>query len=320
MANKRLEYRKFQNRESKNKVPKHKAPKPSSPMHQNKKLTKLEKREERKAWLFLLPSLAGILVFVMIPFADVIRRSFCEAMSDKFVGISNYKLVITNGAFRLAVKNTVKFIGICIPLLLILSLILALLLYRQKRLEGFLKTSFLLPMAVPVASIVILWKLIFHEKGLLNVLLFHLGIGTIDFMNSDKAFWVLVFTYLWKNMGYDMILWLTGLNDISISLYEAASVDGAGALAKFHYITLPKLVPTMFMIGVLSFINSFKVFREAYLIAGDYPDNSIYMLQHIFSNWFVSLDIQKMSAAAVLLILVFLSLILSFIRFDREEE
>ena len=119
-------------------------------------------------------------------------------------------------------------------------------------------------------------------------------------------------------MGYDMILWLTGLNDIPVSLYEAADIDGAGAFAKFRRITLPMLVPTMLMIGVLSFINSFKVFREAYLVAGDYPDNSIYMLQHVFSNWFVSLDIQKMSAAAVLLIAVFLGVILPFIRFGRE--
>lgn len=282
--------------------------------------SKLEKREERKAWLFLLPSLTGIFIFVLFPFVDVIRRSFCEAMSAKFVGVTNYKTVLENTAFRLAVKNTAKFIGVCIPLLLIFSLVLALLLYHGKRQEGFFKTSFLLPMAMPVASIVILWKLLFHKAGILNLLLVHLGMEKIDFLNSDKAFIVLVFTYLWKNVGYDMILWLTGLNDISISLYEAASVDGAGAMAKFRYITLPKLVPTVFMISVLAFINSFKVFREAYLIAGDYPDSSIYMLQHVFSNWFVALDIQKMSAAAVLMVLVFLGLVFVVIRLDREEE
>jgi multiple sugar transport system permease protein len=204
--------------------------------------------------------------------------------------------------------------------LLFFSLILALLLYHGKRQEGFFKTSFLLPMAMPVASIVILWKQLFHKNGLLNLLLVHLGMERIDFLNSDKAFMVLVFTYLWKNVGYNMILWLTGLNDISLSLYEAASVDGAGTLAKFRYITLPRLVPTVFMISVLAFINSFKVFREAYLIAGDYPDSSIYMLQHVFSNWFVALDIQKMSAGAVLMVLVFLGVVLLVIRLDSEGE
>lgn len=282
--------------------------------------SKQAKKEARKAWLFLLPSLLGIFVFILLPFADVIRRSFCEAMSAKFVGLDNFKTVIENSAFRLAVKNTVKFIGICISLLLLLSLILALLLYHQRKHERFFKTSFLLPMAVSVASIVILWKLLFHQNGLLNLLLNHFGVEKIDFINSGKAFYILIFSYLWRNMGYDMILWLTGLNGISVSLYEAASVDGAGAWDKFRYITLPKLVPTIFMVGILSFINSFKVFREAYLIAGDYPHKSIYMLQHILSNWFIAMDIQKMSAAAVILVIVFLLIILLFIKLDVEEE
>lgn len=282
--------------------------------------SKLAKKEARKAWLFLFPSLLGIVTFVLVPFADVIRRSFCEAMRTKFVGLANYKIVIENKAFGLAVNNTIRFIGICIPLLLILSLLLAMLLYRQKKYNRFFKTSFLLPMAIPVGSIVILWKLLFHENGLLNLLLVQNGMHKIDFINSDKAFIILVFTYIWKNIGYDMILWLTGLNGISASLYESASVDGAGAWNKFRYITFPQLLPMIFMIGVLSFINSFKVFREAYLIAGDYPHKSIYMLQHVLSNWFVALDIQKMSAAAVLMVLVFLIVLLLFIKLDREEE
>lgn len=282
--------------------------------------SRLRRREAGKAWLFLLPSLLGICVFVLIPFADVIRRSFCEAMNAKFVGLANFQTVLGNGAFRLAVKNTVRFIGVCIPLLMIFSLILALLLYHQKKYERFFKTSFLLPMAIPVASIVILWKLFFHKNGLLNLILGHFGVHSIDFINSEMAFVILVFSYLWKNTGYDMILWLTGLNGISVSLYEAASVDGAGAYQKFRYITLPKLVPMFYMIGILSFINSFKVFREAYLIAGDYPDKSIYMLQHVLSNWFVALDIQKMSAAAVLMILVFLIISVLFLKFYKEED
>ena len=282
--------------------------------------SKLVIKEARKAWLFLLPSLLGIFVFILLPFADVIRRSFCEAMSAKFVGLDNFKTVIENSAFGLAVKNTVKFISICIPLLLLLSLILALMLYHQRKHERFFKTSFLLPMAIPVASIVILWKMLFHQNGFLNLLIKHFGVEKINFMNSGKAFYILIFSYLWKNMGYDMILWLTGLNGISVSLYEAASVDGAGAWDKFRYITLPMLVPTIFVVGILSFINSFKVFREAYLIAGDYPNKSIYMLQHVLSNWFVAMDIQKMSAAAVILVIVFLLIILLFIKLDVEEE
>jgi multiple sugar transport system permease protein len=286
----------------------------------DKKLRRRKVSEAGKAWLFLLPSFLGVVFFVLLPFADVIRRSFCEAMSSRFVGLSNYRLVLHNAAFLLAVKNTGRFLLTCIPLLLAVSFILSLLLYYQKKHTEFFKMSFLLPMAIPVASVVLLWRLLFHQNGLINVLLLHFGIEKIDFMNTSKAFLVLGFSYLWKNTGYNVILWLTGLNGISVNLYEAASVDGAGFFAKLRYITLPQLLPSVYVITILSFVNSFKVFREAYLVAGDYPHESIYMLQHLFNNWFVNLDVQKMSAAAVMCVVIFIILILLFKRIDRDGE
>ena len=114
---------------------------------------------------------------------------------------------------------------------------------------------------------------------------------------------MLVFTYLWKNAGYDMVLWLSGLSGIPPALYESAALDGAGAAQRFFRITLPGLRPTLFTAAVLSLLNSFKVFREAYLIAGGYPHRSIYMLQHLFNNWFLQLDTDKLCAGAVLLAL-----------------
>ena len=119
-----------------------------------------------------------------------------------------------------------------------------------------------------------------------------------------------VFTYLWKNTGYDMILWLSGMAAIPPALYESAQMDGAGAMSRFFRITLPNLAPTLFTVTVLSLLNSFKVFREAYLISGSYPHESIYLLQHLFNNWFVNLDVDKMCAGAVLLAAVVLALIL----------
>lgn len=125
----------------------------------------------------------------------------------------------------------------------------------------------------------------------------------VDFMGSSAAFWVLIFTYLWRNNGYDMLLWLAGLEIIPRPLYEAAAVDGATPFQTFVFITLPNLLPTVVLTTILSLVNSFKVFREAYLVAGNYPQESIYLLQHLFNNWFLSLDIGKLSAAAVLLAL-----------------
>lgn len=288
--------------------------------NRKQKSSNLHKRETITAWLLLLPSLTGVAVFILIPFADAIRRSFYEAMSGKFVGIANYITVFKNEAFRLAAGNTARFILTCIPLLLMLSLFLSVLIYGLKRYGSFFKTSMLLPMAVPVASVVLLWKVFFSNNGLINKGLSMLGLVPVEWMNTSKAFYVLIFSYLWKNIGYDMVLWLAGLDGISSALYEAASIDGAGALKKFRYITLPGLLPTLFIIVVLSLINSFKVFREAYLVAGSYPDKSIYLLQHLFNNWFVNLDIQKMCAAAVIVAVILLIFIRIIQKTGAKEE
>ena len=290
-------------------------------MRNGRRLTSPSKRRQtRTALLFLSPSLAGVVALVLVPFGDVIRRSFCKAMSGEFVGLANYKAVLQNEAFVLAVKNTLRFAGVCIPVLLILSLLLALMLRGLKRHADLYKTAFLLPMAVPVASVVLLWIVYFHENGLLSRLIEALGGRRADWMNTNAAFIVLVLSYLWKNAGYDMVLFLAGLGGISPSLYEAARMDGAGRAAIFRFITLPALLPTFFTVTVLSLLNSFKVFREAFLVAGSYPHKSIYLLQHLFNNWFASLDIQKLSAAAVLVALFILLLILALQKSWKSED
>ncbi len=273
-----------------------------------------------KAWAFLAPSFLGVIIFVLIPFGDAVRRSFYEAMSGKYVGMNNYSNVLQNKAFRMAVYNTVRFILTCVPILLLLSLALSVVIYNLNKHKSFFKTSFLIPMAVPVSSIVFLWKVIFHQSGLLNDVLEKLGMKGADWI-STKAFPVLVFSYIWKNIGYDIVLWLAGLDTISKALYEAAAVDGANAWKRFRFITLPGLLPTIYIVSVLSLLNTFKVFREAYLIAGTYPrDDNIYMLQHLFNNWFTKLDIQKMCAAAVMVALVIIAVVLILQVLDRSEE
>ena len=217
------------------------------------------------------------------------------------MGLENFVQVWNSQAFRLAVRNTLRFILVCIPSLMAFSLWAAVLVTAAFKGGNVYKTTILLPLAIPVASVVLLWKILFYPQGLLNQLVAILGFGTRDWLNQNSAFYVLVFTYIWKNTGYDMMLWLAGLDGIPLELYEAARVDGAGSRQIFYYVTLPCLKSTAFLVTVLSIINSFKVFREAYLISGDYPHESIYMMQHLFNNWFVSLDIQKMSAASVMI-------------------
>lgn len=270
------------------------------------------KKESFTGWMFILPSFAGVSIFYLIPFADVVRRSVTEGMGAKFAGLKNYITVLENEAFLLAAKNTIKFMLLCIPLLLIFSLLSGVMIKSIKGKASIYKTAFLVPLAVPVASIVLIWRFLFHENGFFSMLAVSIFGSSIDFMNTDLAVYVLILSYLWKNTGYDMILWIAGLSGISSGLYEAASVDGAGRFKQFFYITLPNLRGMLFIIFVLSVINSFKVFREAYLIGGNYPHTSMYMLQHLFNNWFVALDIEKLCAGAVIMSITTSVLIIVF--------
>lgn len=275
-----------------------------------------------KKWiLFLLPSFSGVVYFVILPFLDVVKRSFHTAVAGEWNGLENYKLVFYNKAFRLASLNTIKFALFCLPLLIVLGLITALLLQGLKRQE-IIKSCLLFPMAIPVASVVLVWKMVFHEQGFLNLILTYFKNTNIhiDFMRSEASFYVLVFSYIWKNLGYTVILWLTGLNAIPKSMKEAAQMDGAGRIKIFRYIVIPNLKGSLYTITVLSFLNSFKVFREAYLTAGAYPDESMYLLQHLFNNWYRDMQFDKMSAAAVVMAAVLIIFIMLLQRFWDEKD
>lgn len=271
-------------------------------MVRKRSVRKLRFLMKSKIW-FLLPSLAGVAVFVLIPFLDMVKRSFQTAVQREFCGLKNYQTIFSNQAFILAVKNTVHFVGIGIPALILLSLLLSVGVSRCKQ-EQQLKSLFLFPMAVPTATLVLIWKLLFYKNGILNMGLKEIGCQTVDWLGSNAAFWVLIISYLWKNTGYTMVLWLAGIKNVSESLMEAAKVDGASGRQCFIYVILPELKPVFYTITILSFLNSFKVFREAYLVAGAYPQQKMYLLQHLFNNWFTNLEIDKMSAAAVCISLV----------------
>lgn len=263
------------------------------------------KRKRKFFYLFLLPSFLGIVLFVLLPFMDVVKRSFTTAITGQFNGVKNYQLIFHNQAFLLAVGNTLKFTLVCIPFLVLIGFVTALLL-DQLESKGFVKSLYLFPLAMPTATIVMVWKMVFYKQGFLNLFLTRLGQWSglwgevhTDYLGSGAAFWVLVGSYIWKNLGYTVILWLAGLMGIPTEFYEAAKVDGGNSLQRLWYITLPNLKGSLYTIVILSFLNSFKIYREAYLTAGAYPDRSIYLLQHVFNNWFVNLELDKMAAAAV---------------------
>lgn len=274
-----------------------------------RKSTKRSRNNALAGRLFILPSFAGCAVFILIPFADVIRRSFTLGFTGEFVWFSNYAELFKNSAFRLASINTARFVGICVPLLLLISLLLALALNHRVLGREYLRASFLIPLAIPVASVALLWQILFHENGMLGNMMVLLGKERIDWMHTDWALMCLIISYLWKNIGYNIVLFLAGLSNISTAQYDAARIDGANSLQIFRRITLPGLMPTFFTVTVLSLLNSFKVFREAYLVAGDYPTQNIYLLQHTLNNWFTQLQIEKLCSAATVIAIVIIALV-----------
>lgn len=253
------------------------------------------------AGAFLAPSLLGLATFFLVPFLDVVRRSFTNTSGTQFVGLDNYATVLGNDAFALAAGNTVRFMAVCIPLLLTLSLVIALALRKATPFRRLMKTALLLPLAIPVFTAALLINVTFDVNGLANGMLAATGANPASWLDGDAAFWVLVGNYIWRNLGYCIVLWLAALSCIPESLYEAARVDGAGSWLIARRITLPLVAPSCFVVAVLAIINAFKVYREAYLVAGSYPPESMYLIPHLFNNWFASLSVGKLAASGVLL-------------------
>lgn len=268
---------------------------------------KKNRQDARAACRMLAPSLLGLAVFVLLPFAETVRRSFCDTLGEHWQGLQNYRATLQNEAFQTAARNTARFLGLSLPLLMAVSFLVALMLcagsMRHTRRARIFKTTFLLPLAIPTTSIALLWKALFAQYGFLNTLLTHLGWERVDFLSGEAAFRVLLFTCLWKNTGLMVLLWCAGMDSVSNDLYEAAAVDGANRAQRLVFITLPHLGIPAFLVLTLSILQAFKVFREAYLVAGSYPPESIYLLQHLFNNWFLIMDLPRLTAAASLLVL-----------------
>ena len=259
---------------------------------------------------FLFPSLLGVGLFFILPFGVVVYYSLIDGVGSRnFVGLSNFIKLFNNSAFIMAAKNTLKFSFTAVPLAVALAMGLALMLECRIPLKSQFRTFFLSPMMVPVASVVLIWQVLFNYNGTVNEFIMLFGADKVDWLQSQFAPVVVLLLFLWKNLGYNMILFMAALNNIPKELLEVADVEGASEMYKFFAIKLRYLSPTVLFVTILSLINSFKVFREVYLLAGAYPYETLYTLQHFMNNTFDSLDYQKLSAAAVLMALVMVVII-----------
>ena len=274
----------------------------------------IQKSNKRKDFLrslcFLCPSLLGVGVFFILPFGVVIYYSLIDGPATRnFVFLDNFVKLFQNSAFRLAAKNTLTFSLMAVPLAVVLAVALALMLESRIPLKSEFRTFFLSPMMVPVASVVLIWQVVFNYNGSFNELLLLFGKDKIDWLQSEYAQIVVLLLFLWKNLGYNMILFMAGLANIPKELLEVADVEGASEAYKFFAIKLRYLSPTVLFVTILSLISSFKVFREVYLLAGAYPYDPLYTLQHFMNNTFGSMDYQKLSAAAVIMAIVMVVII-----------
>lgn len=247
------------------------------------------KKTKEKAGLigiwFILPSFLGFLVLFLIPYLIGIKLSFQNSSLDPtLVGFRNYILLFQNDAFQLAVKNTLFFMGIAIPIILVVSFLLALILYEIPT-PGFVKLFIILPMFIPSGTV----------AGFFNDLF---GNGVDNLLNSDKAMWVLIVLFIWRNTGYNLILYLAGLLRIDKSIIESSEIDGVNYWQKVKHIYMPLCTPTTVFVTVLSIINSFKVFKDIYILQGPYPNPRVYLLQHFMTNKFQSLQYTELTSAA----------------------
>lgn len=272
--------------------------------------------------LLVLPYTAGFLLFYGYPFVLVLRQSLRRGAGKnaQFVGLEIIADTLRSSGFRLALGNTIKFLAVVLPAIIVLSFAIALTLRAQMSSRDVLRSVVLLPYLMPVVGAAFMVDSFLAQGGMLSRLAAAFGGTAQNLLDSPAAFWAVVLLYLWKNTGYSVILLLAGLNTIPPSYYEAAQLDGAGKWQLLRYITMPQMWYSLYLAGVFSLINAFKCFREIFLIGGEHPNRSMYMLQHFINNVFEKMDYSRLSAASMVLFLVLVAVFVASYWFVMRKE
>lgn len=265
--------------------------------------------KKKSVLLFLVPGLLMLLVFYVVPFAGGIGYSLTDgSYRNEFVGLANYRALWGNSMFRLGLKNTMELSLICAPLLWVLSFLLAAALGAIKPFGGFFRSGVLLPYLAPSSAILLVWLVLFDYGGPVNRVMEALGLARVMWLESGALRAPIVLMFLWKNLGFCVVIFLAALQSIPQPLYEYAMLEGAGFLRRAVGITLPLILPSAFLVFVLAWINAFKIFKEVYFIAGAYPDTSVYTLQNYMNNMYDKLNYQLVTAAAYSFALIVLGI------------
>jgi multiple sugar transport system permease protein len=268
--------------------------------------------EGRAAFLFLLPNIIGFLIFSLVPTLSSFALSFVNwGLLDKpsFTGLANYRELLSDSIFWLTLKNTALYSFVKVPLNLILSLLLAILLNQRLRGRNFFRAVAFLPSVCSSVAVALIWSPLLEssKNGLINHLLSFFGIDVIPFLVSPLwAMPSVIFVGLWKELGYFMVIFLAGLQGISRSYYEAASIDGANARVAFFNITLPLISPTTFFALTTSLIGSFQIFDLTSVLTKGGPANATNTLvMYIYQNGF---QFFRMGYASALSLILFITI------------
>ena len=245
-------------------------------------------------WLciFLLPNLLGFLTFIGVPIVSSLVISFTDwdlLGEIKFTGFENYIRLVQDKEFWISFRNTIFFILGYLPLVMVFGLGAALLLNRKMRFRAFFRATYFLPVITSWVAVSLVWKWLYNPNyGLINYLLSVIGIDGPQWLNDPHTAMIgIILTSAWKDIGFVMVLFLGGLQNISPSYYEAAAIDGASKSREFWSITLPLLAPTTFFVTIISLINSFQVFDQVMIMTGGGPGGStIVMVQNIYNHAF----------------------------------
>jgi multiple sugar transport system permease protein len=273
-------------------------------------------RSPRAAWLFLAPALLVLVVFFLLPVVAALVLSLTDydlyALADirnlRFVALSNYWTLLQRPLFWSALGHTVYFVAVGVPLSMATSLGAALLLNSPlARCKPFLRTALFAPVVTTVVAVAVIWRYLFNTKyGIANFVLEHLGIHPVDWLGDPHwAMPTIILFAVWKNFGYNMIIFLAGLQAIPIDLYEAARIDGASAWRQFRHITLPMLGPTLMMVAILTVSGYFQLFAEPYVMTEGGPlQSTVSVLYLMYDEGFKWWNLGTASAIAFLLFTV----------------
>ncbi|GMU96122.1 carbohydrate ABC transporter permease [Ignavibacterium album] len=274
---------------------------------------------------FLAPAVSAIFIFFFIPVIAAFIISFTDfdiyTLGDlstlRFIGFDNYAKLLNDELFWTSLENTFYFVVVAGPLSIAVSLSAALLLNSKlTKFKSLFRLAYFLPVVTTLVAVAIVWRFIYHPNfGILNFFLGLVGINPIDWLGDP--FWAMpsiIILAVWKNFGYNMIIFIAGLQNIPDELYEAADIEGASALQKFRHITLPMLAPTTIFVSIITMIGYFQLFAEPYVMTQGGPLNKTlsivqYMYQEGFRWWNMG---YSASIAFVLFVIIFIGTLIQF--------